>query len=152
MRKSEFLKRFHKTVGKWERPYPYCYLSADATLGVFKVFKKEHYVDLGDYKLKVPLSSLSPFKNIEIYFGRGIRGRRFRAALYILRRRKYFSLGVYKLYYLRKPDWAFVLSNGEDKILVAPVLTDTRWNILPLDNIVEKIDEKLKTFRLLAKL
>lgn len=152
MKKRELLKRFYQTVGKYDRPYPYCHLSADATLGVFKIFKKEHYVPLGDYKLKVPLSKIPFLANIEIYKYRGIRGRRLRAALYILRRRKYFSLGVYKLYYLNKPDWAFVLSNGENKILVAPVVTDSRWNLLPLDKIVEKVDEKLKTFRLLVKL
>jgi len=92
VKKRELLKRFYQTVGKYDRPYPYCHLSADATLGVFKIFKKEHYVPLGDYKLKVPLSKI-PF-----------------------------------------------------------VVTDSRWNLLPLDKIVEKVDEKLKTFRLLVKL
>jgi len=122
-------------------------------MGVFKKFKKKNFVPLGSYKLTKPLRTRTLFGNdsIEIYDGHGIGILRFRKAMYILKRRKYFDLGVYKLSQ-KKLDWAFTLGNGENMLVLAPRIIRFKSFSTPLDNIVEKIDERLKTWRVLAKL
>jgi len=152
MERRAFLKRFFEIAGIGP-DHPFLYLSSDCTMGVFKKFQKKNFVPLGSYKLTKPLTKLFYWGNdsLEIYDGHGIGVLRFRKAMYILKRRKYFDLGVYRLSE-KKFDWAFIVGNGENMIILAPRIIRFKSFSIPLDSVVEKIDEKLKTWRVLTKL
>ncbi len=156
MDRQKFLKRFFLIAGLGPNNSQ-LYLSADCTLGAFKVFDKENFVSLGSYKLTKPLSQITSFKrtwngdSILICNNQGIGVLRFRRAMHILRRRKYFDLGAYRIK-KGKLDWAFTLSNGKNMLVLAPRIIRFKSLAIPLDSIVEKIDEKLKTWRVLTKL
>jgi len=144
------VERFFKVCGGGEITKEY-FISKDKVMGIPRTFNKKFYMKLGDFKI-VRRPRLS-FYCIVFNKNYAVKGEEFFRAMRVLRRRKYITLGVYKV---RKelPELLVVSSRGEH-IVIAPYTLNTSFNYYPnvrIEDLVDKVPEEFKIWKVMKNL
>ena len=144
---KEFVKRFlEKTKGEITDTY---YLNHNGVIGIPRYFNRRHYVKLGTVKIvRRPRE-----KECIIVFakGYGVQAKDLFQAMYLLRRRKYITLGVYLDGPERLPE-LFVASSRGEHIFIAPNFLSPYYPTIKIEDLIEEVPESLKVWQLMRNL
>ena len=145
---KEFVKRFlEKTKGEITEAY---FISRDREIGIPRFFNERHYLELGTVKIvRRPREKDSIIVLAKEY---GVEAKDFFLAMYLLRRRKYITLGVY----LDRPETLpelFVASSRGEHIFIAPnFLLSPYYPTIKIEDLIEEVPESLKVWQLMRNL
>jgi len=143
-----FVKRFlEKTKGEITETY---FLSHNGAIGIPRYFNRRYYVKLGTVKIvRRPRK-----KDCIIVFAKeyGVQAKDLFQAMYLLRRRKYITLGVYLDRPERLPE-LFVASSRGEHIFIAPTIyLAYYYPSVKIEDLIEEVPESLKTWQLMKNL
>jgi len=142
------IKRWREICGEEENEK--YYLDKTHVLGIPKSFNKRHYLKLGDVKIvNRPREKEATILLAKKY---GVGASELFLAMYILRRRKYVTLGVY----LERPKnlaELFVVSSRGEYIVIAPTIYPVYyWPCIKIEEIVEKVPKTLRVWQMMRNL
>lgn len=133
---DELVQRFlnRETKNSEQDPTSPFLLSRDRTLGLLKNPDHSSFMSLGKYKLKKPRLHGKPVHILGLYFYPELLYR----AMYIFHRRRRFELGLYQL----STDEVFAIREGDDIILIAPVIfSDSAREYFEFKDLVEQVSK-----------
>jgi len=126
------------------------YLNYECTMGIPKGFNKKYYEELGTVKMKIPKNASA----IKFPFNCSFDTHLIRKALWVLRRRKIVTLGVFR------PKWkrdemsvVLSLSSRGEYVFIAPILGYAPPYSVHIKDVIEgKVPEKLAVYILREKI